>query len=189
MLCLSVDLQGGFTRILHSGRADDLMKEMPTFVAQPLPPDKHDHKGYVVLNRPYAINQARRVHKPVDADARCSTVSACGVLAPRRRTKLRRKAVMFVSCAVDTASRHSGEVCADVRAGSRLAEADAQPDEGTASGLLCMSGHDSHPWLPHGTCTVCRENEARVPQQWVDACRGITQLPSHSFTSAQQHQS
>jgi hypothetical protein len=52
-------LQGGFTRILHSGRADDLMKEMPTFVAQPLPPDKHDHKGYVVLNRPYAINQAR----------------------------------------------------------------------------------------------------------------------------------
>lgn len=50
-------MQGGFTRILHSGRADDLMKEMPTFVAQPLPPDKHDHKGYVVLNRPYAINQ------------------------------------------------------------------------------------------------------------------------------------
>lgn len=50
-------VQGGFTRILHSGQADDLMEEMPTFVAQPLPRDKHDHKGYVVLNRPYAIKQ------------------------------------------------------------------------------------------------------------------------------------
>lgn len=28
---------GGFTRILHSGRADKFMDEIPTFVAQPLP--------------------------------------------------------------------------------------------------------------------------------------------------------
>ncbi len=27
---------GGFTRLLHSGQADDLMDEIPTFVAQPL---------------------------------------------------------------------------------------------------------------------------------------------------------
>lgn len=28
---------GGFTRILHSGKADQFMDEIPTFVAQPLP--------------------------------------------------------------------------------------------------------------------------------------------------------
>jgi len=54
-------VQGGFTRILHSGRADDLMNEIPTFVAEPLPKAKHDHKGYVVLNRPYAINQVQEI--------------------------------------------------------------------------------------------------------------------------------
>lgn len=42
---------GGFTRILHTGKADDLMNEIPTFVARPLPKDKADLKGYVVLNR------------------------------------------------------------------------------------------------------------------------------------------
>lgn len=32
-----VDCQmGGFTRILHSGEPDDLVKEVPTFVAEPL---------------------------------------------------------------------------------------------------------------------------------------------------------
>lgn len=29
---------GGFTRILHSGKSDKYMDEIPTFVAQPLPP-------------------------------------------------------------------------------------------------------------------------------------------------------
>lgn len=29
---------GGFTRILHSGRLDQFMEEIPTFVADPLPP-------------------------------------------------------------------------------------------------------------------------------------------------------
>lgn len=28
---------GGFTRVLHSGSADDLMEEIPTFVVEPLP--------------------------------------------------------------------------------------------------------------------------------------------------------
>ncbi|KAK2079342.1 hypothetical protein QBZ16_003033 [Prototheca wickerhamii] len=47
---------GGFTRVLHSGEPDDLMQEIPTFVAQTLPPEHPDH-GYVVLNRPYALLQ------------------------------------------------------------------------------------------------------------------------------------
>jgi hydroxyproline O-arabinosyltransferase len=47
---------GGFTRVLHSGKPDELMNEIPTFVAQPLPPEKIPD-GYVVLNRPYALLQ------------------------------------------------------------------------------------------------------------------------------------
>uniref|UniRef100_A0A0D9UZI7 Hydroxyproline O-arabinosyltransferase-like domain-containing protein n=1 Tax=Leersia perrieri TaxID=77586 RepID=A0A0D9UZI7_9ORYZ len=46
---------GGFTRVLHSGRPDGLMGEIPTFVVDPLPAGK-DH-GYVVLNRPWAFVQ------------------------------------------------------------------------------------------------------------------------------------
>eukprot|EP00270_Netrium_digitus_P010068 TRINITY_DN3092_c0_g1_i1.p1 TRINITY_DN3092_c0_g1~~TRINITY_DN3092_c0_g1_i1.p1 ORF type:complete len:413 (+),score=86.17 TRINITY_DN3092_c0_g1_i1:123-1361(+) len=46
---------GGFTRVLHSGAPDDLMDEIPTFVAQPLPPGVD--RGYVVLNRPWAFQQ------------------------------------------------------------------------------------------------------------------------------------
>eukprot|EP00887_Chlorella_sp_A99_P000442 scaffold17.g442.t1 len=34
---------GEFTRVLHSGRPDDLMGEIPTFVAQPLPKEHPDH--------------------------------------------------------------------------------------------------------------------------------------------------
>lgn len=34
---------GGFTRLLHSGKEDDLMAEIPTWVAQPLPPEHPDH--------------------------------------------------------------------------------------------------------------------------------------------------
>ena len=47
---------GEFTRLLHSGKPDDLMDEIPTFVAKELPP-KHPHHGYIVLNRPYAFLQ------------------------------------------------------------------------------------------------------------------------------------
>ena len=32
---------GGFTRLLHSGAPDDLMDEIPTFVANPLPDEGH----------------------------------------------------------------------------------------------------------------------------------------------------
>ncbi|KAF6155405.1 hypothetical protein GIB67_019931 [Kingdonia uniflora] len=46
---------GGFTRILHSGSPDELMDEIPTFVANPLP--KGLDKGYIVLNRPWAFVQ------------------------------------------------------------------------------------------------------------------------------------
>ncbi|KAJ0253215.1 Hydroxyproline O-arabinosyltransferase 1 [Hirschfeldia incana] len=46
---------GGFTRILHNGKPDKYMDEIPTFVAQPLPPGTD--QGYVVLNRPWAFVQ------------------------------------------------------------------------------------------------------------------------------------
>ena len=34
---------GGFTRLLHSGQEDDLMKEVPTVVVNPLPPEHPNH--------------------------------------------------------------------------------------------------------------------------------------------------
>ncbi|KAL2316874.1 hypothetical protein Fmac_030750 [Flemingia macrophylla] len=46
---------GKFTRILHSGRTDQLMDEIPTFVVDPLPEGLD--KGYIVLNRPWAFVQ------------------------------------------------------------------------------------------------------------------------------------
>ncbi|KAG9138252.1 hypothetical protein Leryth_001474 [Lithospermum erythrorhizon] len=46
---------GSFTRILHSGKADNLMDEIPTFVVDPLPNGMD--QGYVVLNRPWAFVQ------------------------------------------------------------------------------------------------------------------------------------
>jgi hypothetical protein len=48
---------GGFTRLLHSGTPDDLVDEVPTFVAQPLPESVVPHEYYPVLNRPYALLQ------------------------------------------------------------------------------------------------------------------------------------
>lgn len=46
---------GGFTRILHSGKPDKYMDEIPTFIAQPLPAGMD--QGYIVLNRPWAFVQ------------------------------------------------------------------------------------------------------------------------------------
>ncbi|PIM99324.1 hypothetical protein CDL12_28182 [Handroanthus impetiginosus] len=46
---------GKFTRILHSGKPDNLMDEIPTFVVNPLPTGLD--RGYVVLNRPWAFVQ------------------------------------------------------------------------------------------------------------------------------------
>lgn len=40
---------GGFTRILHSGRSDDLMEEIPTFVVDPLPAGIDRVSVYFVL--------------------------------------------------------------------------------------------------------------------------------------------
>jgi hypothetical protein len=48
---------GGFTRLLHSGAPDDLMDEVPTFLAAPLPNSVVEHSTYPVLNRPYAFLQ------------------------------------------------------------------------------------------------------------------------------------
>jgi hypothetical protein len=48
---------GGFTRLLHSGKPDDLMEEVPTFVADPLPESVVAHEWYPVLNRPWAFAQ------------------------------------------------------------------------------------------------------------------------------------
>ncbi|MBA0587706.1 hydroxyproline O-arabinosyltransferase NOD3 [Gossypium raimondii] len=46
---------GKFTRILHSGKPDNLMEEIPTFVVDPLPEGLD--RGYIVLNRPWAFVQ------------------------------------------------------------------------------------------------------------------------------------
>jgi len=48
---------GGFTRLLHSGEADDLMDEIPTVVVDPLPKSAFGKSdtSYIVLNRPYAF--------------------------------------------------------------------------------------------------------------------------------------
>ncbi|KAJ9512188.1 hypothetical protein QJQ45_012658 [Haematococcus lacustris] len=50
---------GGFTRLLHSGEADDLMDEVPTVVVRPIPKEAipGGDTSYVVLNRPYAFMQ------------------------------------------------------------------------------------------------------------------------------------
>ncbi|XWS52617.1 hypothetical protein CRYUN_Cryun11dG0086000 [Craigia yunnanensis] len=46
---------GDFTRILHSGKSDNLMEEIPTVVVDPLPEGLD--RGYIVLNRPWAFVQ------------------------------------------------------------------------------------------------------------------------------------
>ncbi|XP_028770039.1 hydroxyproline O-arabinosyltransferase 3-like [Neltuma alba] len=46
---------GGFTRVLHSGTADNLMDEIPTVVVDPLPPGLD--RGIYCLNRPWAFVQ------------------------------------------------------------------------------------------------------------------------------------
>ena len=49
---------GGFTRLLHAGVPDAWMDEIPTVVVDPLPRDlERIADGYVMLNRPYAVQQ------------------------------------------------------------------------------------------------------------------------------------
>ena len=42
----------------HSGKADNIMQEVPTVVVDPMPESYFPHRDYVVLNRPYAVNGA-----------------------------------------------------------------------------------------------------------------------------------
>ncbi|KAL9260515.1 Hydroxyproline O-arabinosyltransferase NOD3-like protein [Drosera capensis] len=46
---------GGYTRVLHSGKEYSWMKEIPTFVVDPLPNGLDP--GYIGLNRPWAFVQ------------------------------------------------------------------------------------------------------------------------------------
>lgn len=46
---------GGFTRLLHSGEADDLLDEIPSVVVDHLPASVLKASSYVVLNRPFAF--------------------------------------------------------------------------------------------------------------------------------------
>lgn len=54
---------GGFTRLLHSGQEDDLVNEIPTYIADPLPNSVVEHEWYPVLNRPYAFMQVGVVNE------------------------------------------------------------------------------------------------------------------------------
>ncbi|GLC53212.1 hypothetical protein PLESTB_000720300 [Pleodorina starrii] len=65
---------GGFTRLLHSGKADDLMDEIPTVVVDPLPPSVSKNTTYIVLNRPYAfIEWINRISIPEKYFVMCET--------------------------------------------------------------------------------------------------------------------
>lgn len=66
---------GGFTRVLHSGKPDNFMEEIPTVVVDPLP-DGED-RGYIVLNRPWAFVQWLRKTDIPEEYASCSKMSAC----------------------------------------------------------------------------------------------------------------
>ncbi|KAH8976071.1 hypothetical protein BDL97_01G194900 [Sphagnum fallax] len=50
-----VSEMGGFTRILHSRKPDNVMDEIPTVIVDPLP--EGQDQGYIVLNRPWAFVQ------------------------------------------------------------------------------------------------------------------------------------
>jgi len=48
---------GGYTRIVDTGEPDDLMQEIPTFLARPLSKKVVDYTGYELLNRAYGLLQ------------------------------------------------------------------------------------------------------------------------------------
>ncbi|KAG2489819.1 hypothetical protein HYH03_011768 [Edaphochlamys debaryana] len=63
---------GGFTRVLHTGKADALMDEVPTVVVDPLPSAMA--ADYIVLNRPYALQQwVERTSLPEKYFVMCET--------------------------------------------------------------------------------------------------------------------
>jgi len=41
----------------NTGHPDNIMKEIPTVVVDPMPESFYPHMDYVVLNRPYAVSQ------------------------------------------------------------------------------------------------------------------------------------
>jgi hypothetical protein len=67
---------------------DDLMGEIPTFVANPLPKDTPT-KGYVVLNRPYAFVQWMKQSPPPEKVMSPSTNSAFPGFYPIRSFRLK----------------------------------------------------------------------------------------------------
>lgn len=48
---------GRIQRIVDMGEPDDLMQEIPTFLAKPLSKTVVNYSGYELLNRPYALLQ------------------------------------------------------------------------------------------------------------------------------------
>lgn len=48
---------GGYTRILPTGKADELVEEIPTFVSRPLNKSIVKYGSYDLLNRPYGMLQ------------------------------------------------------------------------------------------------------------------------------------
>jgi hypothetical protein len=54
---------GGFTRLLHSGHADDLMDEIPTMVVDPLPQDMVEHSWYVEPEQPVGTDLVQTVQQ------------------------------------------------------------------------------------------------------------------------------
>ena len=48
---------GGFTRLLHTGKPDDLILEIPTFITNLMPSSIVEHADYAPLDRPYAFAQ------------------------------------------------------------------------------------------------------------------------------------
>ena len=49
---------GGFTRLLHSGKADEWMEEIPTVVVNPLPPDLQKIADVSAVAFPAAFRRA-----------------------------------------------------------------------------------------------------------------------------------
>jgi hydroxyproline O-arabinosyltransferase len=52
---------GGYTRVLHGGKPDDLMAEIPTLVVEPM--EDPEKTGLTALNRVYALLQWTRLQR------------------------------------------------------------------------------------------------------------------------------
>lgn len=81
---------GGFTRVLHEGRGDELMEEMPTCVVDRL----SQEYGFVVLSRPNALLQMldRRGSEPCSLPPQSGSLLRALLLPDRGGEGLRRAA-------------------------------------------------------------------------------------------------